>query len=149
MSHPDMPEEISRYTVPREAITADPEVVAAMREEMANPKPGSIIDKFAAIRVASGDAWNKVDDPEKFLGREPQISQEAAMELLDACVNAIKDAQERDEDLGYMDWPNMIAAIAHARADLGPDPVCEHGVKEGDYCEPCNREYKRSQKENV
>lgn len=109
----------------------------------------SIREKFTALRAAGGDAWDKVDDPEKLLGREPQISQEAARELLAACHELICDAQERNEDFSYGPWQQALDAIAHARADLGPDPVCEHGVKDGDYCEPCNREYKRAQKENV
>jgi hypothetical protein len=67
MSHPDMPERTSEYGVPRdaaerhEAIKArlkaitdlsESEVVAAMREELANPKPGSVIEKLAEIHRA-------------------------------------------------------------------------------------------------
>ena len=27
-------------------------------------------------------------------------------------------------------------------------PHCEHGITEGDWCEPCNKEYKRAAKEH-
>lgn len=31
---------------------------------------------------------------------------------------------------------------------ISPRPgVCEHGVADGDYCQPCNREYKRAEQE--
>jgi hypothetical protein len=26
--------------------------------------------------------------------------------------------------------------------------VCEHGIREGDWCEPCNKEYKRAARES-
>lgn len=35
-------------------------------------------------------------------------------------------------------------------AGIQPDEAsrCEHGVDEWEYCEPCNREYKRARKDN-
>lgn len=35
-----------------------------------------------------------------------------------------------------------------------PDPpeapeTCEHGVPDGDFCEPCNHEYKRAERDSV
>lgn len=38
-----------------------------------------------------------------------------------------------------------IALMQKARAALD---VCEHGVQDGDWCEPCNKEYKRAAVEN-
>ena len=42
----------------------------------------------------------------------------------------------------------LEAKIEHLQARLRqyePDPeMCEHGVVEGDWCEPCNAEYKRA-----
>lgn len=38
-----------------------------------------------------------------------------------------------------------ILAMRKARAALD---VCEHGVQDGDWCEPCNKEYKRAAVEN-
>lgn len=35
-----------------------------------------------------------------------------------------------------------------ALLERNPLLACEHGVREGDWCEACNREYKRAAKEN-
>jgi len=34
------------------------------------PQPGKLHDAFDALRAAGGDGWDRIDDPEKFLGRE-------------------------------------------------------------------------------
>ena len=41
-----------------------------------------------------------------------------------------------------------LAAALLKFADEREGPVCEHGVKEGDWCEPCNRAYKEAAKES-
>lgn len=42
----------------------------------------------------------------------------AAPELLAACEEALAEARERDEDLGYGCWPQVLAAIAKARGEV-------------------------------
>ena len=185
MSHPDMPESSSRYTVPREDADVRPGETAPWRDEGDLPKIGQNLHSvMEATRNLFQVARNPRNDPlwrhlrpllqswerELSIGsscspdllteirrylchpapapgpvaeRPREISQDAARKLLIVA----KESRQRIANMGYTTgvWISRLdAAITHAMADLGPDPVCEHGIKEGDYCELCNQEYKRA-----
>lgn len=40
------------------------------------------------------------------------------------------------------------AAIARAEAELAGES-CEHGIQDGEWCRPCNAEYKRAEREFI
>jgi hypothetical protein len=46
--------------------------------------------------------------------------------------------------LGRLPTEALIQVRDDAIAELRLRDVCEHDVQDGDYCEPCNREYKRA-----
>ena len=45
---------------------------------------------------------------------------------------------------GIQQADDMLAQLAKPQAER-----CEHGIADGEYCEPCNREYKRAAVENA
>ena len=50
-----------------------------------------------------------------------------------------RDDMREEERSKVCEMLRMMASMIE-----GPTPPCEHGVADGEYCEPCNREYKRA-----
>lgn len=57
---------------------------------------------------------------------------------------------EDGDRIGYTMYEKRAEAIHDASVDLtkwlldNPEELCEHGVVDGEYCQPCNAEYKRA-----
>jgi hypothetical protein len=63
----------------------------------------------------------------------------------DAYIYADAMLRERKKKhLRAREFRTLSAAISANRRR----PRCEHGVPEGDWCEPCNKEYKRAAREH-
>lgn len=76
-------------------------------------------------------------------------------EVVDNCVNCGGDvpsiekvsriaAELRDiREGGYTDV-TMAMMISDLKDALHPASCCKHGVRDGDWCDPCSKEYKRA-----
>jgi len=64
----------------------------------------------------------------------------------DACqlLRVVPIASQAAIDLAPLTPESLIALRDQIENELASRDICEHGVKAGDYCEPCNRAYKRS-----
>jgi hypothetical protein len=66
-------------------------------------------------------------------------------QIIEATENGWQDANGH----AWADWsPSDVTCWAKLPAKLKGLDVCEHGVQEGVYCEPCNKEYKRAAAEH-
>jgi hypothetical protein len=70
----------------------------------------------------------------------------------DWCPTRCEDCREIELQAAA-ELDRMTAEVVRLQAivdRLEPPPwKCEHGVSDGDWCEPCNREYKRAEEESA
>jgi hypothetical protein len=70
------------------------------------------------------------------------------LDMLKAAVGALIEHKVIAGHAGGDDylrtWNGVEAALRHA---LNVAPWCEHGIMDGEYCQPCNAEYKRAARE--
>lgn len=70
-------------------------------------------------------------------------------------LNAWAYAKLLREDIAWLETvprtlerDHVLAVLNDTLNRTGVNNKCEHGVIDGDWCEPCNREYKRARRES-
>lgn len=67
------------------------------------------------------------------------------LDMMKAAIGALIEAKVLAEHVATDRYLQVWAGVEKAlRVALDVAPWCEHGVAEGEYCRPCNAEYKRA-----
>lgn len=118
--------------------------IEAMRWALA--EIDSLRQQLAAADTARADDLERqLEAAKQKLTDDPETMLNLAR---DAFINKVCDERDRADALEQQ--------LAESRADCErlrtkyepPTGFCEHGIQEGDWCEPCNREYKAASKED-
>jgi hypothetical protein len=115
-----------------------PKAAKGLQEEIERLR-GQIEDRDTTIDEAVVET-----DKLRVALRESSERLVVAAQMLAETEQQRAEACAREEEM-FQQLAEARAALAAMTEKYEPEPgYCEHGVAEGDWCEPCNREYKRA-----